>query len=200
MTDVYPDEHWDDPDRLANYVQADWFYVDTEPAIPREALEEGELGRVNWNTQSSGISVEDSVADLIWEMLERSGVMAGVVTDAEFSSTNQEPLFEGGKLLVEVNKYERNPEARHQCLQHWSTDCQVCGVDLKTVYGAVGPRLVQVHHKTPLSVVGEEYEVDPIEDLVPVCPNCHMLIHSNRAALSVEEAGTIVAEQRERAT
>src|ERR1043166_6837191 len=35
-----------------------------------------------------------------------------------------------------------------------------------------GPVEVLVLHLQPLSGISEEYEVDPIADLRPVCPNC----------------------------
>ncbi len=44
-----------------------------------------------------------------------------------------------------------------------------------------------MHHLKQLSEVGEEYEVDPIKDLRPVCPNCHSMLHRKRLALSIEE-------------
>jgi hypothetical protein len=34
---------------------------------------------------------------------------------------------------------------------------------------------------------GEEYEVDPVKDLRPVCPNCHAMIHRRSPPLSIEE-------------
>ena len=38
-----------------------------------------------------------------------------------------------------------------------------------------------------ISDIGKEYEVDPIKDLIPVCPNCHAMIHSKRPAFTIEE-------------
>ena len=34
--------------------------------------------------------------------------------------------------------------------------------------------------------IGEEYEIDPIKDLRPVCPNCHAMLHRN-GNISIEE-------------
>ena len=47
-------------------------------------------------------------------------------------------------------------------------------------------------HIVPLSEIGEEYVVDPIRDLVPVCPNCHMALHSKKDGVyTVEELRAI---------
>jgi 5-methylcytosine-specific restriction protein A len=39
----------------------------------------------------------------------------------------------------------------------------------------------------PISDVGEEYVVDPIRDLTPVCPNCHAMLHRQTPPLTIEE-------------
>ena len=38
--------------------------------------------------------------------------------------------------------------------------------------------MIHVHHIVPVSEIGEEYVVDPVKDLIPVCPNCHMVLHA----------------------
>ena len=43
---------------------------------------------------------------------------------------------------------------------------------------------IHVHHVTPISKVGREYKIDPIKDLIPLCPNCHAMIHKD---ISLEE-------------
>lgn len=43
-------------------------------------------------------------------------------------------------------------------------------------------------HRKPLYEIKEDYVVDPIKDLVPVCPNCHMVIHSKKEGVfTIEE-------------
>jgi 5-methylcytosine-specific restriction protein A len=54
-------------------------------------------------------------------------------------------------------------------------------------YGEVAKGFIHVHHLRPLSEIGEEYEVDPIADLRPVCPNCHAVLHLRVPAYSIEE-------------
>jgi 5-methylcytosine-specific restriction protein A len=65
--------------------------------------------------------------------------------------------------------------------------CKVCGVDFGDRYGEQASGFIHVHHKIPLSEVDEEYRVNPIEDLVPVCPNCHAVIHMGDEMKSVKE-------------
>jgi predicted HNH restriction endonuclease len=34
-----------------------------------------------------------------------------------------------------------------------------------------------VHHLNPISQTEGEHEVDPVNDLIPLCSNCHSMIH-----------------------
>ena len=64
--------------------------------------------------------------------------------------------------------------------------CQVCGFDFGKEYGPEYANKIHVHHIVPVSEIGEEYVIDPITDLIPVCPNCHMVLHTGEG-ISVEE-------------
>lgn len=99
--------------------------------------------------------------------------------------TNQ-PLREGASQTVTVNAYERNPVARAKCLAHHGHACIVCAFSFEAAYGPIGKDYIHVHHLTPLSEIKREYVVDPVEDLVPVCPNCHAMIHRTRPAQTLE--------------
>jgi hypothetical protein len=45
-----------------------------------------------------------------------------------------EPVFlEGGAVRVTVNRYERDPDARAECLRIHGSACSVCRVDLASV-------------------------------------------------------------------
>ena len=97
-------------------------------------------------------------------------------------------LHEGAKRQITINVYERDSEACERCLAHYGTSCFVCGFDFAEVYGEVGIGFIHVHHLTPLSQIGAEYQVAPVRDLRPVCPNCHAIIHRRRpVAYSIEE-------------
>ena len=84
---------------------------------------------------------------------------------------------EGAVTRVEVNRYERDPEARQACLDHYGAFCQICEFDFEEEFGELGRGFIHVHHVKSLSSTGGEYQVDPINDLLPVCPNCHAMLH-----------------------
>src|SRR5262249_62344989 len=94
---------------------------------------------------------------------------------------------EGTTRRISVNAYERSREAVLECKARRGTRCIVCGFDFGAVYGDEFVGFIHVHHLRPLSEIGEEYEVDPVADLCPVCPNCHAVIHHGGRLRSVEE-------------
>jgi predicted HNH restriction endonuclease len=93
---------------------------------------------------------------------------------------------------VFVNSYERDPAARLACIAHYGTDCSVCRFNFGRVYGPLGEGFIHIHHLRDLATIGEEYEVNPIEDLRPVCPNCHAMLHTRTPAMSIEELRRIM--------
>ncbi|WP_226978216.1 HNH endonuclease, partial [Vibrio navarrensis] len=94
--------------------------------------------------------------------------------------------FEGQSVIIQANRYERNAKARRECLKFHQPICKVCGIDFFKVYGDIGKGFIHVHHVKPLSEIGHNYIVDPVKDLVPVCPNCHAMLHTKRPPLHIE--------------
>ena len=103
-------------------------------------------------------------------------------------------LSEGAKKQVIVNAYERNPKARQKCIKYYGTKCFICSFNFEKKYGEIGRGFIHVHHIKPLSEINEEYEVNPIQDLRPVCPNCHAMIHKKKPAYSIEEIKSLLAK------
>lgn len=102
---------------------------------------------------------------------------------------------EGATVTVNVNRFERNPKARQQCIDHYGARCYVCGFNFSEKYGReLGDGFIHVHHLVDISLIGEEYEVDPMADLRPLCPNCHAMVHRKRPAMHPDDLKKIVSE------
>jgi 5-methylcytosine-specific restriction enzyme A len=186
---VFQQRHWRLPDRQANYASLEW-----EQWLPvGDQLGVQELARhvpqVDWDhLQASGIILAPEAADRLearWEAhlgaLGRTRTLLG----DEVPPTGR--FVEGASTKVLVNRYERDPRARRACLAHWGWDCAVCGFNFAHVYGAIGERFMHVHHLRDLASLGGDYEIDPVQDLRPVCPNCHAMLHQRRPALPIAE-------------
>ncbi|HBQ7710196.1 TPA: HNH endonuclease, partial [Klebsiella pneumoniae] len=97
--------------------------------------------------------------------------------------------IEGATKSITINAYERDPAARRACIAYHGAVCQCCGFDFEKTWGEHGKGFIHVHHIRPLRTLGPDYQIDPVNELVPLCPNCHAMIHRGNEAkpLSVEE-------------
>lgn len=104
--------------------------------------------------------------------------------------------YEGAKQRITVNRYERDNKARKKCIKHFGAVCTICAVPFATIYGDIAKDVIHVHHLKRLSEVGEDYKIDPIRDLIPICPNCHTVIHLRQPPYSPEEVRAFMTRQR----
>jgi 5-methylcytosine-specific restriction protein A len=126
------------------------------------------------------------------EALQETSLTGDEPFPDEIPTNEQNILFEGAKKTVIVNAYERNSKARELCIKHYGTICIVCDFDFEQKFGEHGKGFIHVHHLTPISEIGEHYEVDPVKDLRPVCPNCHAMLHKVEPSLTIEELKSMI--------
>lgn len=105
---------------------------------------------------------------------------------------DETPFHEGALTTVRVSIFERSQQARQKCVQHYGYQCIICGFDFQKVYGDIGKDYIHVHHRIPLSKLGKKYIVDPVSDLVPVCPNCHAMLHRTNPPLEIEKLKKLI--------
>lgn len=99
---------------------------------------------------------------------------------------------EGALYRITTNRYERSRINRSRCLSFYGFSCQGCGLVLEEKYGPIGQGSIHVHHKIPVSQMGGSIVVNPISDLVPLCPNCHLIVHKKDPPLEVRELQDLV--------
>lgn len=191
-TAPYSDKHFLDKNKEAFYITADFETLlnpDTDPILTLDMLNTGKLAQQNWTPQASGISIRPELIDeleAIWfEFIKTSNLRNNpfVPTEAE----TQKTYSEGTPNQVTMTKYERNPFARKTCIEYYGCSCSVCNFNFQYKYGEVGKNYIHVHHLTQIAKVGRTYDIDPIKDLRPVCPNCHAIIHRRKEAYSIDE-------------
>jgi len=103
----------------------------------------------------------------------------------------------GASKRVPVLRYETDRRARERCIAVHGTSCHVCCIDFGSAYGDFAEGYIHVHHKTPVhqAAADGEYELDPVRDLVPVCPNCHAMLHRHPdKPCSVEKLRTLMGQ------
>lgn len=105
-------------------------------------------------------------------------------------------IAEGQASKVLATRYERSPINRQLCLQLKGYRCSVCGFDFEETYGVIGREFIHVHHAIPVSRMEEGHIVVPAEELFPVCPNCHSMLHRKDPPYSIEELRRLVSANR----
>ncbi|MDN3577080.1 HNH endonuclease [Chitinimonas viridis] len=105
--------------------------------------------------------------------------------------------IEGLAIQISVNAYERDGKARQACIDHYGMNCWVCDINFGKNYGPDFHGLIHVHHIMPLNERGGiAYTVDPVKDLVPVCPNCHAMLHfSSDININIHKLREIMGKQ-----
>ncbi len=161
---------------------------DKEPILTLEHLDKGNLANQMWTPQASGISIKAEAVEELeeeWFMFLRS---QNIRFNPFSETTDTTKIFiEGSATQVTQTRVERNIYARKECLKHYGYFCVVCDFNFERYYGSIGFQFIHVHHLTPVSSIKQEYKVDPIADLRPVCPNCHAMLHKDNPPLTIEE-------------
>jgi 5-methylcytosine-specific restriction enzyme A len=151
----------------------------------------------------SGKSIPDEVPELRFlKKTENSYIVCfiedidiGIITaDLEAEDIeNGELRVEGGLKTYFGKRFERDPYNRKRAIEIHGYSCVVCGFNYEEVYGERGKDFIEVHHVKPLNTLGGQEEIDPRTDLVPVCSNCHRIIHRRHEdVLSIDQMKELI--------
>lgn len=149
-------------------------------------LPAGKKGRrTNWDLVSKylQISKEEHLFECQTILLKEFGLPGELIENS---------YREGAIRKVVVNSHERNPQARKKCIDYYGSTCVVCDFDFAKAYGDIAKGFIHVHHLKALSEIGEQYELNPIEDLRPVCPNCHAVIHLGGGTRTIDDMRRLI--------
>ena len=94
---------------------------------------------------------------------------------------------EGAEFESKSKQYERSKINRAACIEIHGLNCQVCNLNFENVYGKLGEGFIHIHHVTPVSMMNGSYTINPEKDLIPVCPNCHSMLHRASPPIPIEK-------------
>jgi hypothetical protein len=123
-------------------------------------------------------------------------LLCKLVTEEQLALFAPSSAVEGAPRRVEQTRYERDPALRAACLALQGTGCSICGMTFEGLYGAEAAGFIHVHHLDPLGTVGQAHVVDPATDLIPVCPNCHGVIHLRSPPFTPDEMKAMLARSQ----
>ncbi len=119
----------------------------------------------------------------------------------EFGYDAGSKYFREGKAQLKVHlTRERRPQLVARAKQKWNNEsggqplCLICGFSFSDTYGSVGDGFIEAHHIIPISELASDTLIG-IDDLAPVCSNCHSILHRYRPWPSVNDLAALVLTQ-----
>ncbi len=182
--ECFRDLHWANPRASqgdqANYVPMIFDHLvhpDAGEILPFSVLRFGKLARVNWNTQASGIVIEEGPAHELEQLWAQHRGSAAEIDD-------EVSVLEGERRLRLVSHRKRERALRDAKIaaalraQNGRLQCEVpgCGFDFHQAYGEIGRGYAQVHHLEPIGQRSVPSSTS-LKQLIVVCGNCHVMIH-----------------------
>lgn len=98
-------------------------------------------------------------------------------------------IIEGTQRIVQSAVYTRSRQLRDFAIAQFTEDgrisCRACLFNFQDFYGEIGAGFIEIHHVRPVfQYEGQDTErtlEQAIENLCPICSNCHRIVHRNRA-------------------
>ncbi|MEQ1648724.1 MAG: HNH endonuclease [Hyphomicrobiaceae bacterium] len=168
-------------------VDVAWIATSSRPALTKSDPRIANMPNL-W-VQANGAELNADDGEKLIAILSKEFValnQSNKITDESDAEARRYP--EGRKYEVRLSVHERDPKARLTCIEHHKPAyaCQVCEMNFADKYGAdIGAEFIHVHHKKPLPMGVRD--TDPRNDLIPVCPNCHAMLHKEDPPMCPED-------------
>lgn len=198
VSNVFEDVYWGDENRKALYINVYFDVIldeNKDQILKILSIENIIYEKMNWTPQASGIRIPDDVAIQLEK--DWANYNEELSTKRNHEVDNQEYweqfiFLEGKEQKAVINRFERNTAARAICIREYGVTCSVCGFNFEEKYGEIGKGFIHVHHIIPLSIIRESYQLNPIEDLRPVCPNCHAMLHRVSPTMKIDDLKSLI--------
>lgn len=96
------------------------------------------------------------------------------------------PLFdEGFPRTIEITRHERSSRNREAAIRKHGVRCFGCQREMAEMYGHIADGYVHIHHAKPLAAL-EDATTPDIDDLIPLCPNCHAVVHLEEPPVTLD--------------
>lgn len=150
-----------------------------------------------------GLYIKQSAAGGTYVMEEGKQAELGKTTNVKVSDRKQVTIStifsegEYGETDGQDKEFRRrNMELRKACIEYFKQlhnghiVCECCGFDYTKAY-KIDDEYIEIHHRFPFAHTEGEHLVNAATDLVPLCANCHRMIHHGQGGkgncMSVEE-------------
>ena len=142
--------------------------------------EPGEFTKLAFQNGKINLLKAESIADLI-------------SAETEIQRLQAVKIMKGKSSKKYVTIYERDNRNRQQAIAIHGLSCFGCGFNFEKYYGEYAKGYIQIHHVKPVSELGGTVKINPETDLIPLCANCHAIVHRKRKqTLSLEDLKELI--------
>jgi predicted HNH restriction endonuclease len=171
-----------------------------EPPIPIAALASdktfSQWGTYRAHFQGSAFEIPAPV----WSVIERVARISesGTTGRAKIARVFTQAFYdEGFRRETLTNRAERSAKLVEDAKRVHGTICRACGFDFGSFYGQHGAGFIEMHHKKPVAKLRRGGATNP-KDVVPLCANCHRMVHRGQEILTVARLRRIIARAQPR--
>lgn len=147
--------------------------------------------------EASRIDIQSRLFDTASDPIlysELATLICGVASlDGSILATRD--FYEGREISSVSKRYERSSALRDKAILIHGLTCSICGFNFQAAYGDLGKDFIHIHHVDRVADGGVRV-VDAASDLIPICPNCHSMIHKETPPLRPEILRRIVEDHK----
>ncbi len=168
-------------------------------------LDESAYHRINDTVKAS--KLKDEIISILENYKDKSTIKEAKadkiienVDDSVDFFVCEKPGYLYDELLIIsfcMSMFARDSTTINKCIEHHGAFCHVCSMDFLKVYGELGKGFIHIHHLAPQNIQKNNYKVNYKTDLIPVCPNCHAMLHRKYKGkhLSIDELKNLIQRQ-----
>ncbi len=152
-------------------------------------------------TYGAGIRIAQGLylGKLTNRLVEIFEVYTGRVASNEAEvQTSIKEYREGESYRRERTFFARNATLRNDAIKAHGLRCTVCDFHFSETYGPIGDGFIEVHHLEPVSLIigkaGAKLSTS-INDVRPLCANCHRMAHRRQPPFSIAELRAMIAQR-----
>jgi len=113
--------------------------------------------------------------------------------------SNTDLLHEGFKRSTTFAKHERSKKNREAAIQKHGVVCFGCQKAMAEIYGKIADGYIHIHHVQPISEYSSARKPN-INELVPLCPNCHAVVHLEKPPITIEQLQKLISKAENKKT
>jgi predicted HNH restriction endonuclease len=138
---------------------------------------------------------EEIYADLIsqgFTRKQREKEIDKDYTDLVIEEGSEKEVTSKQRKRSQILRQEKIKEIKQK--NNGKISCVVCGFNFADKYDGYGEGYIEIHHLEPVSYGSKTQDIkEALKKVVPLCSNCHRMVHKNRGKLlSIEELKNII--------